>query len=127
MPITPCCLPSSILRNYCQMFNKFRVNKVIVHYITSSPTSQAGDVLFYYEKDRLAPMADYSSSSFLPYVLSDPHTVIGPQWTNHSAVIRRRRIGKPRYTGTNPISMKMLKELSSFSARQIQPTAPATC
>jgi hypothetical protein len=88
MPITPCCLPSSILRNYCQMFNKFRVNKVIVHYITSSPTSQAGDVLFYYEKDRLAPMADYSSSSFLPYVLSDPHTVIGPQWTNHSAVIR---------------------------------------
>lgn len=88
MPITPCCLPSSILRNYCQMFNKFKVNSVTVHYITSSPTSQAGDVLFYYEKDRAAPMPDYSNSSFLPYTLSDPHTVIGPQWTNHSAVIK---------------------------------------
>nr|UHS71963.1 MAG: hypothetical protein 3 [Tombusviridae sp.] len=88
MPITPCCLPSSILRNYCQMFNKFKVNSFTAHYITSSPTSQAGDVLFYYEKDRLAPMPDYSNSSFLPYALSDPHTVIGPQWTNHSATIK---------------------------------------
>jgi len=70
------------------MFNKFKVNSITVHYITSSPTSQAGDVLFYYEKDRSAPMPDYSNSSFLPYTLSDPHTVIGPQWTNHSAIIK---------------------------------------
>lgn len=88
MPVTPCCLPSSILRNYCQMFNKFKVNRLTVHYITSSPTSQAGDVLFYFEKDRMAPMPDYSSSSFLPYMLSDPHTVIGPQWTNHSVTLK---------------------------------------
>ncbi len=88
MPITPCVLPSSILRNYCQMFNKFKVNSITVHYITSSPTSQAGDVLFYYEKDALAPMCDYSSSSFLPFVLSDPNTIIGPQWTNHTALIK---------------------------------------
>lgn len=87
MPVTPACLPSSILRNYCQMFNKFKVNKLTVHYITSSPTSQAGDILFYFEKDRLAPMPDYSNSSFLPYALSDPHTVIGPQWTNHSITV----------------------------------------
>lgn len=87
MPITPCVLPSSILRNYCQMFQKFKVNKVTVHYITSSPTSQAGDIVFYYERDALAPMCDYSSSNFLPFVLSDPHTIIGPQWTNHSANI----------------------------------------
>jgi len=88
MPLTPCALPSSILRNYCQMFQKFRLNSLVAHYITSSPTSQAGDVMFYYERDALAPMADYSNSSFLPYVLSDPHTVIGPQWTNHSAMIK---------------------------------------
>lgn len=99
MPITPCCLPSSILRNYCQMFNKFKVNSFTAHYITSSPTSQAGDVLFYYEKDRLAPMPDYSNSSFLPYTLSDPHTVIGPQWTNHSATIRPTRDWKSTLYG----------------------------
>ncbi len=87
MPITPCVLPSSILRNYCQMFQYFKVHRIVVHYITSSPTSQAGDVLFYYERDRLAPSPDYSNSSFLPYVLSDEATIIGPQWMNHSALI----------------------------------------
>jgi len=99
MPITPAALPSSILRNYCQMFNKFKVNKFTVHYITSSPTSQAGDVLFYYEKDRLAPFPDYSNSSFLPYALSDPHTVIGPQWTNHSATLSPTRDWKSTLYG----------------------------
>ncbi len=87
MPITPCVMPSSVLRNFCQMYNKFKVNKVCIHYITSSPTSQSGDILFYYERDRFAPMVDYSNSSFLPYVLSDSNTVIGPQWSNHSMVI----------------------------------------
>jgi hypothetical protein len=88
MPISPSVLPSSILRNYCQMFQKFKVNSVAVHYITSSATSQTGDVLFYYERDRYAPMCDYSSSSFLPFILSDPNSLIGPQWMNHSVVVK---------------------------------------
>nr|UHS71941.1 MAG: hypothetical protein 3 [Luteoviridae sp.] len=87
MPITPCVLPSSVLRNYCQMFQFFKVHKIVAHYITSSPTSQAGDVVFYYERDRNAPMCDYSNSNFLPYVLSDESTIIGPQWMNHSALV----------------------------------------
>jgi hypothetical protein len=69
------------------MFQKFKFNRVAVHYITSSPTSQAGDIMFYYERDGYAPMVDYSNSSFLPYVLSDAHTMIGPQWTNHSMLV----------------------------------------
>lgn len=85
MPITPACLPSSILRSYVQSYNKFKFNSIMVHYVTSSPTSQAGDILIYFEKDRLAPAVDQTNSNFLPYILSDPHTVIGPQWTNHSA------------------------------------------
>jgi len=88
MPITPCALPSTVLRNYCQMFQKFKVNRLVAHYITSSPTSQAGDILFYYERDAVNPFMDYSNSSFLPFVLSDPHTTIGPQWTNHSIAIK---------------------------------------
>ncbi len=101
MPVTPAALPSSILRNYCQMFNKFKVNRMVVHYITSSPTSQAGDVLFYYERDAVAPMCDYSSSNFLPYTLSDPHTVIGPQWTNHSMQIKPVQDWKSTLYGNN--------------------------
>lgn len=102
MPVTPAVLPSSILRNYCQMFNKFKVNRIAVHYITSSPTSQAGDVMLYYEKDRTAPMCDYSNSSFLPYVLSDPNTIIGPQWTNHTVVLRPTKDWKTTLYGNEP-------------------------
>jgi len=101
MPITPSVLPSSVLRNYCQMFANFKVNKLVVHYITSSPTSQAGDVMFYYERDRKAPMCDYSNASFLPYVLSDPFTIIGPQWTNHSLVVDPVREWKSTLYGMN--------------------------
>ena len=43
--------------------------------------------MFYYERDPSSPMADYTSSNFLPFVLSDPNTVIGPQWTNHSMLV----------------------------------------
>lgn len=87
MPLTPSVLPSSILRNYVQMYSKFKVNRVMYHYITSSATSQTGDVLFYYERDILSPMFDFTNASFLPAVLSDPHTIIGPQWTNHTLLI----------------------------------------
>jgi hypothetical protein len=70
------------------MFADFKVNRLAVHYITSSPTSQAGDVLFYYERDRTSPMIDYTNNSFLPYVLSDPNTIIGPQWANHTLSVK---------------------------------------
>lgn len=101
MPITPAVLPSSVLRNYCQMFAQFKINKLVVHYITSSPTSQAGDVLFYYERNRKAPLCDYTNASFLPFVLSDPYTVIGPQWTNHSLVVNPVRDWKSTLYGMN--------------------------
>jgi len=88
MPVTPSVLPSSILRSYVQTYAYFKFNRIAFHYITSSPTSQAGDILFYYERDRKSPCCDWTNSSFLPYVLSDDLTVIGPQWTNHTALIK---------------------------------------
>lgn len=101
-PITPCAFPSTILRNYCQMFAEFKVNRLIVHYITSSPTSQAGDVLFYYAPQRLEPMMDYTNNSFLPYALSDASTVIGPQWTNHTTSLNVEHSWKSTNYGANP-------------------------
>lgn len=88
IPVTPCAMPTTALREYCQMYGYFKFNSLAVHYITSSPTTQAGDIVFYYEKDRAGPMIDSTSTSFLPYVLSDVNTVLGPQWTNHTALVR---------------------------------------
>jgi len=87
MPISPAVLASSGLRAFVQSYAHFKVNRIMFHYITSSPTSQAGDILFYHERDRNSPCPDFSNSNFLPYVLSDHNTVLGPQWTNHSALI----------------------------------------
>jgi hypothetical protein len=101
-PITPCAFPSTVLRNYCQMFSEFKVNKLILHYITSSPTSQAGDILVYYQPQRLEPMMDYSSNSFLPYTLSDNSTIIGPQWTNHSTSLNIGHGWHSTNYGANP-------------------------
>lgn len=97
MPITPAACPSTALKSYCQLYAKFRVNRLVVHYITSSPTSQAGDVLFYYERDRMSPMVDITNNNFLPFIISDPYTVMGPQWTNHTMMIK----GDGAYRSTN--------------------------
>jgi hypothetical protein len=84
-PLTPAAFSDSTLRQYMQMYQRFRWRKLIVHYITSSPTSSNGDVMFYHQKNRNSVFLNQTSSQLLPFVMSDSDTVIGPQWTNHSA------------------------------------------
>jgi len=87
MPLTPSCMPSTILRNFCQMYNKFKFLRCAFHYITSSSTTTTGDVVFYYQKNSESQMCEWTNNSFLPFVLSDSQTVIGPQWTNHTVLV----------------------------------------
>ncbi len=88
MPLTPACMPSTALRNLCQMYNKFKFNTCLFHYITSSSTTTTGDVVFQYNKNPESSVPNWTSNSFLPYVLSDSLTVIGPQWTNHTITVK---------------------------------------
>jgi hypothetical protein len=85
-PLTPACFVDAGIRAYLQIYQKYRWHSVTVHYITSSPTSQPGDVMFYHGKNRDSVFLNQTSQNLLPFVISDPSTVIGPQWTNHSAV-----------------------------------------
>jgi hypothetical protein len=86
-PITPAAFTDSSLRQYLQLYAKFKWRKCIAHYITSSPTSSNGDVMFYYGKNRNSVFLNQSSPNLLPFVMSDDTTVLGPQWTNHSTVL----------------------------------------
>jgi hypothetical protein len=86
-PLTPAAFSDSTLRQYMQMYQKFRWKSVVAHYITSSPTSANGDVLFYRAKNRDSVFLSQTSTQLLPFVISDPDTVLGPQWTNHTAVL----------------------------------------
>jgi len=85
MPLTPAAFADSVLSQYMRMYSKFRFKSIIVHYITASPTTATGDIMFYYNKDRTSVFLNQTSPQLLNFVLSDSNTVIGPQWTNHSA------------------------------------------
>ena len=84
-PLSPTAFADSSLRQYAQIYNKFRFLKFTAHFITSSPTSTNGDVMFYYAKNRESPFINQTSINLLPFVMSDPNAVIGPQWQNISA------------------------------------------
>jgi hypothetical protein len=84
-PLTPAAFSDSTLRQYMQMYQKFKWISLVVHYITSSPTSSSGDVMFYHQKNRNSVFLNQTSTQLLPFVMSDEDTVLGPQWTNHSA------------------------------------------
>lgn len=84
-PLSPTSFADSNMRQYSEMYNKFRFLSFTAHYITSSPTSNNGDVMLYYSKNRESPFINQTSTNLLPYVMSDPNAVLGPQWQNISA------------------------------------------
>lgn len=84
-PLTPAAFVDSNIRMYMNMYNQFRFVRFTAHYITSSPTSANGDIMFYYGKNRESVFLDQTSANLLPFVISDPNTVLGPQWQNASA------------------------------------------
>jgi hypothetical protein len=81
-PLTPVSFVDSLLRQYGAMYNYFRWRRLRVHYVTTSPTSTAGSIMLYYNKDRASTFLTQTSTNLMPFVLSDPHTTIGPQWQN---------------------------------------------
>lgn len=87
VPLTPAALVASVLRGYFSSYQQYRFNRVVAHYISSSPTSLAGDIMFMYHTNRAGPKVNKSSSNFMSYVLSNPSSLLGPQWSNHSTEI----------------------------------------
>jgi hypothetical protein len=82
-PLSPAAFGNSVLANYMRNYGKFRFRYFTAYYITNSPTSTSGSVMFYYGKNRESVFLNQTSSALLAVVLSDPNTVIGPQWVNH--------------------------------------------
>lgn len=87
-PLTPAAFGDSVLANYMRSYGKFRFRGFKAYYITSSPTSTNGDIMFYYGKNRESVFLNQTSTNLLAVVLSDPNTVIGPQWCNHAIDIK---------------------------------------
>lgn len=86
-PLTPAALTATGLRGYFLSHELFRIRRLAVHYVTSSPTSLAGDILIVHHYNRGGPYVDMTSSNFLSYCMSTPSAIIGPQWVNKSVEI----------------------------------------
>jgi hypothetical protein len=82
--LSPIALNASGLRGFFQSYQKYKWNRADAHYITSSPTSLAGDILLFHHANHGGPKVDHTSSNFLSYAMSTDNALIGPQWTNHS-------------------------------------------
>jgi len=102
IPITPMCLPSSILRQMAAMYGQFKLRSLTAHFITSSPTSANGDIMFYVRRNEGSVLPGPTTSTFLPYVLSDEYTILGPQWTNHSVYLGPSANWKSTDMGATP-------------------------
>lgn len=90
--LSPIALNATGLRGYFQTYERYKWNRCVAHYITSSPTSLSGDVLIMYHSNHGGPKVDHNSTNFLSYALSTDSALIGPQWTNHSVeVVRGKR------------------------------------
>jgi len=75
------------------------IHGVAFHYITTASTSETGSVMFYINKDRVGPGLTTSFSNFLPVVLSDHNTLIGPLWKNSTASFFPEPIWMPTDVG----------------------------
>lgn len=84
-PLIPHAFVASTLRGYAGIYAEFIVHGVSFHFITSSPTTNSGDIMFYVGKSRGSALLDTSNPNFMSVVLSDPCTCISPLWKNASA------------------------------------------
>jgi len=84
-PIAPACMVASAIRSFANAYSQYSINKVAFHFITAESTANSGNIVLYVAKDRAGPGLNTLSSNFLPIVLSDEHSVIGPLWTNCTA------------------------------------------
>nr|UHS72041.1 MAG: putative coat protein [Tombusviridae sp.] len=83
-PVSPYAFTASALKGYFLTYQTFKVRRLVLHYISSSPTSSSGDILMLHHSNRAGPYVDHTSSNFMSYAMSTPSAVLGPQWLNKS-------------------------------------------
>ncbi len=84
-PLAPGCMVASAVRSFANAYTQYVIHRMSFHFITAESTANSGNIVLYICKDRAGPGLNTLSSNFLPVVLSDEHSVIGPLWTNNSA------------------------------------------
>jgi len=105
-PITPACLIASAVKGFNNTYAQFMVHAVAFHFITSSNTAHDGNVMLYTAKDRKLPLPSTSNPNFMPFILSDHNTTMGPVWRNTSSIY----VPDPVWRSTSPFDGESLHE-----------------
>lgn len=107
-PLAPACMVASTLKHFSNTYAHYLIHGVAFHFITSSSTATDGSIMFYINKDRNGPALPTDSANFMPAVLSDHNTLIGPLWTNSTA----KYFPEPRWYPTDVFNSDDLHEQS---------------
>lgn len=107
-PVVPACMVASTLKHFSTTYAHYMIHGVAFHFITSATTATDGSVMFYINKDRAGPGLPTDSANFMPAVLSDHNTLIGPIWNNCTA----KYLPEPRWLPTDVLNSDDLYEQS---------------
>jgi hypothetical protein len=86
-PLHPMFYPASVMGSLARTYQKYRFNRVTVHFITRQPTSVTGEVALVYSSQVTEPAENGASANFLPRVMTRGNAILGPIWQCHSIEI----------------------------------------
>jgi len=87
IPLNPSYFNGGVLGNVARAYNKFNFRKLVVHFVTRTPTSSNSEILLTQIDDIQTVNPDGAASSFLPRTMSRHGSVLGPLWANHSITV----------------------------------------
>jgi hypothetical protein len=79
---TPLAYPGSRMGVLSKTYAKYNIKRWNVRVITSSPTTDDGQILTYFHHNRHDPVINWTGAAFITTVLSAANSVVGPKWTD---------------------------------------------
>jgi hypothetical protein len=84
VPLSPANMGNAMLGNVSRYYERFRFNRIRIHYLTASATTTEGTVVISHQVDPLneIPTRGFNGSDLFTNLFSRENTVMGPVWEN---------------------------------------------
>lgn len=87
IPLNPAYFNGGVMGNLARAYAKFNFRKLVVHFVTRTPTSSNSEILLTQVDDIQVINPDGYNSNFLARAMSRHGSVLGPLWANHSMTL----------------------------------------
>jgi hypothetical protein len=84
VPLSPANMGNAMLGNVSRYYERFRFNRIRIHYLTASATTTDGTVVLTHQMDPIneIPTRGYSGTDLYTNLFSRENTIMGPVWEN---------------------------------------------